>query len=57
MKEEILANWEEYENRVQQLEKLYDEAINVRPLLFRGQANSDWKLKQLWNVLPHVLFL
>lgn len=45
MKEEILANWEEYENRVQQLEKLYDEAINVRPLLFRGQANSDWKLE------------
>lgn len=44
-KEEILENWEEYEKRIQELEKCHNTATNVSPLLFRGQANSEWKLE------------
>lgn len=44
MNVEMLKNWEEYELRINDLQKEQKKSSNCPPLLFRGQANSEWKL-------------
>jgi hypothetical protein len=45
MKVEVLENWEAYEKRIQEFEKMYNDNPITVPHLFRGQANSAWNLE------------
>lgn len=52
MDERIINNWEGFKKVIQTDRKLFEENyknLNTSPLLFRGQADSEWELKSTLN--------